>query len=327
LTAIQLEKITRRFYSGENLDQLAAEMKRRQMDQVLRLLAEVESEGDLRKLIDIRVLPGYIDFQNREHLKLSLQHSWAENVERIEHLKAKMLTVQLKARPESETRQLVEMVRKNLELRLPLYQLEDQLVKARDEANTRIANFKRNKPALELASARARAILAGLRQIDVPTGDTSITPKITLALEHPDRDRNLLPLSMQVQAYEAEVVHLYENLAAEARALSFETMRAQFLAQLQDELKQQLEGQGHLQDFIDYLHSLPADENTDRTALRDAWLHTAANYQLAFRPLTHGVLVTPKPRGTIKITAMATMAAAMIGLFIAIAHLTIKKTA
>jgi len=88
LTGTDLQKWLGRFYSGENMQRLIANLRTDGLSELPDDLDEAESEADLRDVIDVEVLPDYIDFANRKNMKLSLQRSWPENIEKIDQLTA-----------------------------------------------------------------------------------------------------------------------------------------------------------------------------------------------------------------------------------------------
>jgi len=317
LNAVQLKKLTERFYSATNLTNLAVSLRKAGAAQTAALLEGAESQGDLRGIVDIQVTPSYVDFDRRENLKLSLERSWAENVEKLESLEAHLLTIHLKTSPREELQILLAQVRYNMEQHLPLHEVQDTVRTELFNINNELADQKRNRIYVLQKLEGSRSVLAELQEIPGKKAAKPSGSEFTLSFSDLEKDSRYLPLDLQIQIQEAEIARLkaigddhrrkQEQLAREAAVMLI----------LRDHLKAEMADNYGLEAYTRYVTELRDQTSEPHSReLLDAHYLKTANYSLGRLPLTSGSRLVPLARGTIRLTLMSFCVLMMAGLLI-----------
>jgi len=318
LTGTDLQKWLGRFYSGENMQRLIANLRTDGLSELPDDLDEADSEADLRDVIDVEVLPDYIDFANRKNMKLSLQRSWAENIEKIEQLTAQLVSIRIEGSPKSELVKSVAWVRRNLELEMPLYELMDGTRKRITNLNAELAAIEEARDSNRLALERSRVILAGLEADWAKTGATGVKAEVQLSLKDIEKESPYLPLSLQIQSYQSEATRLAAFMADGERQHELKTRLRTLFGTLYGELAAKIDQSDysldHYRAFLDTLIASPASEA--EANMLAAHRNLVENMALERTPLTSGERVQPMARGTIGKTALLFTALLIVGIFI-----------
>ena len=318
LTGTDLQKLLGRFYSGENMQRLVDNMQAAGLSEIPEELADAESVADLREIIDVEVMPDYIDFANRKNLKLSLQRSWAENIEKIEQLTAQLVAIRIEGSPKRELVESVHWIRRNLELELPLYDLMDGTRKRITKLNRELAAIEEARDSNRLALTRSLEILAGLEVHGAKAGNEGVRPEVQLSLKDIENESPYLPLSLQIQSYQSEVTRLEAFMADGERQHAFKTRLRDLFGRFYEELSTHIDKSDYsLDNYRDFLAgqavSLTSEEERNLLA---AHARLVENMALERTPLTSGEQVQPMARGTITKTALLFTGLLIVGIFL-----------
>ncbi len=312
LTATDFQRLADRFYGGDNLRQLIADMEAKGLKDWPESLRLAETRAELSKQIALQITPNYVDFNERANLKLSLDRSWAENVEKIEQLRARMLEIHLFGGSADELAAALAVVRHNFEAELPLRELQDGLLQRRYTLNNQLVANEQERAykADELLTAtRTRDSLAAA------DGGRSLSgaPAVTLQLDEKERESDHLPLSLQREIYAAQVALLSERVEAAKRQYALKRLEAELVGEVSTALDQLIEAGGDLEGYLALLKKARENHPPECYDLLDGMAHLADNYHFTRRPLVAAPRVLPQPRHTVQRTLFAAVLLAMIG--------------
>lgn len=304
LDALELKKLTDRFFSGENLSRLIRNMEAGGLTSIPRILRQAESPRQLHRYLHLSATPDWIDYANKKNLRLSLERSWAENVEKLEELTAKMVDIGILGRPREELAAAIGFIRYNFEKELPLYRVSDDLAEQIGLMNEKLAKLQRNRMVLLLSLRRSEKILEKLKAI--PALKTSVAGDYKLNLNFGDlnKESQFLPLSLQVQYYETEVARLGEIIAAEDRELQYDNQIQVMLKSMYEELSARLTADYDLDAFQAFLRQKQRTAaSREERDFHDAYLKEIENHGLELVPLVRQTRSAPVAKGTVKTTA------------------------
>jgi len=321
LTATDFQRLSNRFYGGDNLGTLFRNLEKRGAKDLLVLLREAETEQDLRDMIDLRVTPTYVDFNSRTNLKLSLDRSWAENVEKIEKLRARILKVHVEgsgAGPE-ELRMALAAVREDLEQHLPLHDILDNLTARRYQLNTTLVRLRQLRVDREEELQRVSASYARMRALaaDMPSGGKG---EVTLELKDLDKETEFLPLSVQLGVFAARTALLEEQLAGNKRLFALKTVEADLLAFISEETQRLIKEDGDVAAFRAMVRAAGSDRDAQEVDLLDGLDRLAENHALSRQALVAMPRIVPLPRHTVKRTLMTAVICGALALLALAAH-------
>jgi len=312
LDAPTLQKLVDRFYSGENQQRLTAAFQEAGLEEALKILANVEDRNDLVEFIALEATPDYIDYAQKQNMKLSFERTWAENIEKLEQLTAEFLTMHIQGVPKAEMEAVIPLIRHNFESQIPLYDLRDHWINSRIETQTRLAHFIARKRNLELDLQKAENILEKLKAINASaSADSGL--RIQINIDSSDEKGRFLPLPLRIQSYESEVSQLREQLADDMRRYQQQDTYDQLLAAMLDKLEPLIKGGGSLQQIESGIQSLE-DEAAEDPAKEFLASHRSIirRYSLARQPITQNAAVIPQAKGTIAKTMFVFVILAMI---------------
>ncbi len=324
LTATDFQRLADRFYGGDNQRLLIADMEAKGLREWPEALRQAETRAELSKLIALQITPNYVDFNERANLKLSLERSWAENIEKIEQLRARMLEIQLDGGSAAELRTALACVRHNFEEQLPLRDLQDGLLQRRYTLNNQLVvnEQERAYKAEELLTAtRTRDNLAAA---DAGRGVTG-GPAVTLQLSEEQRESDHLPLSLQREIYTAQAALLAERVESAKRQYALKRLEADLLGEVSIALDQLIEAGGNLEGYLALLAKARENQPPEGLDLFDGLKHLAENYHFARRPLVATPNILPQPRHTLRRTLFAAVLLGMVGALVVTLRLALAR--
>ena len=306
LTALSLQKLNGRFYSGENMARIRSHMDDQNFNNLLKVLSAAEGEDDYRKVLNLRSTPDYIEFSKRANLKLSLERSWAENIQKLEQLTAQMLTIHIKGAPQEEMVELIQIMRQNFEKEMPMYEVHDHLSGEIYNLNLDLAAIEKNRHQLKLTLERDQETLARMKKIIASSGSRNSSYDINITFENINEEDRFLPLGLQVQAYESEVARVIEKMADAERRYDLQMRWRTIANQIYSEVGDNLGKPYGIDDYLEYLNQkMNSLESPEEGDLLKAHIIAITNLGLTRRPLTRDPGVQPLARGTVFKTAVA----------------------
>ena len=314
LTATDFQRMSSRFYGGGNQRILLAEMEAQGIVAVANKLKQAESEDDMRKVVDVHVTPNYVDFNNRRNMKLSLDRSWADNVEKIEQLRARILQLYIEAGGEAEAQKVVACIRRNFEEQLPLHELYDALVGRRYSLNNQLVYLEQGRVDNEEQLAR---IEATHRQLTLMAGTATENKSRSLSLELTDlkAEQEFLPISVQLEVYASRVALMRERIKSDQRMFALKLREANLLAEVSDQLEKAIENGHDLKAYLAFLQQASVGREQQEVELFNGLHRMADNYRLTRRALVTMPKVVPQARNTVRHAFMTAVICGMLGLF------------
>lgn len=324
LTATDFQRLADRFYGGDNLRLLIADMEAKGLKEWPESLRQAETRAELSKLIALQITPNYVDFNERANLKLSLERSWAENIEKIEQLRARMLEIQIYGGNADELSAALASVRHNFEAQLPLRELQDGLLQRRYSLNNQLVENEQER-AYEaeklLTATRTRDNLAAAD----PGRAVAGAPAVTLQLGEKERESDHLPLSLQREIYAAQVALLTERVESAKRQYALKSLEAELLGEISTALDQLVESGGDLEGYLALLAKARQQHAPERLDLLDGMKHLAENYHFTRRPLVAAPRVLPQPRHTVQRTLFAAVLCGLVGALVVALRLALAR--
>ena len=312
LDAPALQKMFDRFYSGENQRKLLSAFQKAGLDRAIKIMNTVESRDDLAEFLALEATPNYIDYAQKQNMKLSFERTWAENIEKLEQLTAEFLTLKIRNIPKTEMEAAIPIVRHNLEYQLPLYDLRDQWLASRIEAQTKLAQFTARKRSLQLDLQRSENILKSLKMIEVPDAAES-SFRYQLNIDPNDEQGRFLPLALRIQSFESAVIQIREQLEDDGRRAIQQEGYDQLLEAMLDQLEPQITGDGDLQAMENGLQSLRNQQQSPESQeFLEAHLRNVQKHKLSRQPITQAAAVIPLAKGTIAKTLFVFVLLGMI---------------
>ena len=304
LDSVTFKKISDRFYSGENLMRLTEQLQEQGAVIVAKRLEKVETEDQLRKILDMSLTPAYVDFKNKQNMRLTLDRIWADNVAKLEELKAHFVTIELGNGPEREIRILAQLVRQNFERELPLYGIADQLRREIHKINEILAQIERNRAPTLQNLEQSKQTLQRLRALPGQKGQRPDGYEVNISFKNLDQEGRFLPLPLQIQAFESEVVRVTEILAADQIRFTYHAKLQDLARRCLDELREKLAMHYQVDQFRGFLEQLKdQSEAREEQDFLNALLRDLDNFDMDYHPLTHRLQIIPTAKGTVKITA------------------------
>lgn len=314
LDAPGLERLTNRFYSDENKSRLADGLQNSGLTQTATLLSQVESAAHLAQFFTLRATPNYIDYSKKQNMRLSFERTWAENIEKLEQLRAEFLVIQARGLPENELLEAMTYIRRNIELELPLYSVKDtwraQLVHVQNKLAERDATLKSHLLELE----RLENTLLALKAI--PTQQERSSVQVQLRVDSREDNGKLLPINLQIQNYAASISEKRELQAHADRHYQFHQLQQTLLEELLNLVNTELVNGGNLETLAKAMTDLHHKQSqTDIQTYLTSYLQYVENQILLQKPLTSKASITPHPKGTVKKTIFAFIFLLMLGIF------------
>ncbi len=306
VNSIHYKKLTDRFYSGENIAKIAASLERDGAADLAQAVRATQETDNLPNIISFRLTPAYIDFANKEKLKLSLERSWADNVEKLEGLHAELLTIRLRASSREDAAKLAAWTRYNFEQQAPMYEIDDHWRELRLELNTQLGRIEGVRFELAQAKRHAEGVLRQLEAVNDRGATAAADPQVNLTFEDVAKSDRFLPLPLQIQALASEAARHDQSLQTKAREHAFKTEALALATELGEATRANLDQPVALRDYLAEtrarLNSLSSPELRDFLLTH---LRHAENLALDRASTTRGDQPKPQARGTIQKTFFA----------------------
>ena len=318
MDAVSYKKTVDRLYSATNIARLADRLEAAGHRELPALLRAAEGRAGLEAIVSLAITPGYVDFRNKEKLKLSLERSWADNIIKLEQLEAELVTITLRGGPATELEALAASLRTNMATELPLYDARDERRIMTTALNARLAELEGKHAETAQYLETLEATLAGVRQLRAREPASARPLELQLTAAELPTAAPYLPLAQQITALESEIVRTRENIAATERRRVWLTALldecAALLARLSDD---PVTANGTLVAYRDVVAA--RIEASDDVAVADflrAHLRFLDNLALAREAIVPGGKASPLPRGTVGKTVLAAIVLLVIGIVV-----------
>jgi len=309
-----------RFYSIENIDIVASNLREQGLSQYALRLQNAETSAALKKLLSLEALPPWPDFSKVNAEDLS-------NLGQLQQFQASLLKLTIVGNPKNAISEIAAVMRNNLENVMSLYIVERELRTVIRNLKTQMADIETDRFSLNLAVKTNKAVLDKLKNIKTTTSNQTQT-NIALQFDLGGKSE-YLPLDYQIQAAESKIVDLEEKLtAAQERYDHYRNLLA-LNEELADELKKRQGPHYTIQQFHEFLlETISKLQSTDTSFRKDyieALVKHIENRIAANVPITEQPRIETVPTGVIKTTAVVFVISIMAGVFLALILETIQK--
>ena len=158
--------LVRRFYSLENLEKVAGQLREKGLTQCAQDLLDCQSEGSLEKLIRLTASPAY---------PKRLQTTDPATSEKISAFQAQLLSVQITGRSRKDVETIAAVVTANFERVLPMYAIRSDLKELIRRFKTRPRKSKMDRFTLDMDLQREQARLEKLKALEGPASGSRLT--------------------------------------------------------------------------------------------------------------------------------------------------------
>jgi len=207
------EILLQRFYSAENLDKLAAKLKKTKLDESIKQLSEVNIQ-----------------------LEIS----------------GKLLSLTIVDRSQDNIQIISSIVRDNFEKVIPMYSVKEELGSAIAELKTKMANIGENKFDVELELESRKTVLTKLEKL-APADTSKISDGIIFQFDEISGNSEYLPLTYQIQATKSKIINLDETIRANQEKYNYYEDLLSLNKRLFDEVNDKASSDYSIQDFHSFL--------------------------------------------------------------------------
>lgn len=305
LTQKNFEVMLNRFYSRENLNNLANKFEKSGLSAYANKARNCYAGSET--LVEFKTAPAYI---NISKLKVSDHTDLQEFIE----MEASMLRVTITGNANEDMAKISGIIRNNIENVISLYTIQDQL-------QAEIRSLKNNQSQIETSRYIARLLLdqnrkviTGLKNIKpvpVDNSETNVTLQYNIAGQ-----TEYLPLSYQIHAAESKIINLEQEVLTTESRYKYYTELINLNQKLLAKLSGQITGDYSIGKFWDFVQGIALE--TEKPELKDflnSYAKEIENRISASEPVSSTPRVYPIARGSIKKILLVLMAATLVSVF------------
>jgi len=310
--------LVEQFYSEENINQIADELQKKGAANYTKLISKTGSREDLKKFVDIEVLPPFLDL-SKEKITDPGQ------LEQLRQSKALLLKLTVIGTPKNDVPEISLAIRNSLENVMPVYLVQEQLNAALWECRAGMADVEENRFDRELTLRTNKSILAKLKNIKA--GISGENQGGLILQFNISNNSEYLPVERQIQAAESKTIQLEEQIAAEEEKYKYYGNLSALNQKLLAEIKNYALSQYTVQQFQAFMSGLP-DSYNDKE-LKDylnLLIKKIDNRISTSAPITARPEVYPVGKGTVKKSAIVFMISLIISVFAAFLLEGLKKS-
>jgi hypothetical protein len=309
--------LARRFYSMENLDRIAGELRARGLTHCAEDLLGCRTEKSLEKIIRFIASPAY---------PARLQTTDPATSEKISAFPAQLLSIRITAPSRDEVKGLAGVVTTNFEHVLPLYDIRVDLKELIRKLETTAADIEDNRFTLATNLKEEQARFEKLKALegrsDEPNGpgpaETS-QDKLTLQLSDVDRSREFLPMPYQIRAVQSKIIDLQETINSNESRYAYCIGVLGITRRLLDQVEQSILKQSTAQQFLAFVaEQLQACKDTAQADYLKAYIRKTENLILASTRAGESPAIYPVPKHLVARSALAFVAFLMVMVFAAV---------
>ena len=297
------------FYSTDNIIKIVNKLQKNGLDRYAELINRTREMEDLKKFVDFKVLPLFIDSSKAKIIG-------AAELEQIGQLKAQLLKLNIIGRPKNSIPKISSVIRDNFENIIPLYLIEEQLNASTRECRAMMADIEKNRFNLELDLKTNESILAKLK--DIKAGPPAKTKgKITVQFDVGNRSE-YLPVEYQIQAAKSKAIQLEEKIATNEKKYNYYGDLLTLNEKLFAELNNKMSSYYTIQQFRSFLTD--SVDNCNSRELKDylnSYIKKIENRISASAPVTEKPKIYAISKGTAKKSAIVFAISLMISVFAA----------
>jgi len=305
LNSVDYLKMRHRFFNHGNIQKITNALEKAGATKIQNSLRKAQSQEEVESFITMDITPSYVDFENKKSLRLSLERSWAENVEKLENLSAKILTLRIKGSPREEVMELADAVQDNLRYSLPLNHVFDLLNGSFVELNSGLGNLEESREQDQFELEEVNKIIQGLKAQSLSSKPLSTSPSISYELGGEKRDRDFLPVPLQIELYQADAERIQAKILTQDHRHLAKQMKVEAVNFLLTEIEKRKLIDYDLTSYLSAVDNL-IEQTTDEglRAFLTAHKRRAQNLSMTMQSVAAASSAVPLAKGTIRLTIL-----------------------
>jgi hypothetical protein len=313
--------LVRRFYSRENLEKIAAQLRERGLVRCAQDLLDCRSEGSLEKLIQLSVSPAY---------PRRLQTTDPATSEKISAVQAQLLSIRIAGGSRKDVETVADVVTSNFEHVLPMYVIRNDLKELIRRLKATAADIEENRFTLDLELQREQARFEKLKALDAGQAasnsksevrDSNSPPTGGLTLQFTDvkGSREFLPLSYQVRAVQSKIIDLQETIQGNEDRYIYSIGLLDLATKLLDQVEQSILTRYTVQQFLSFVNEqLPACKDKAQADFLKSYVRKTENLVLVSNRAGESPVIYPIPKHLVGMSLLVFVAAMMVMVFLAV---------
>lgn len=305
LNSVDYLKMRHRFFNHGNIQKITNALEKAGATKIQNSLRKAQSQEEVESFITMDITPSYVDFENKKSLRLSLERSWAENVEKLENLSAKILTLRIKGSPREEVMELADAVQDNLRYSLPLNHVFDLLNGSFVELNSGLGHLEESREQDQFELEEVNKIIQGLKAQSLSSKPLSTSPSISYELGGEKRDRDFLPVPLQIELYQADAERIQAKILTQDHRHLAKQMKVEAVNFLLTEVEKRKLIDYDLTSYLSAVDNL-IEQTTDEglRAFLTAHKRRAQNLSMTMQSVAAASSAVPLAKGTIRLTIL-----------------------
>lgn len=298
------------FYSQENLDRLAEQLKSADLAETAEAIGAAESRDDLKELIQFEAVPSY--WENTA----SAQNQSAEEMKRFQEVRSNRLMMHLFSKSPETIREFGKVCRHNFEQQVPMFSISDSLRERIAGFNENMATIEEARYRLNLQLERKKSTLAKLKNTTPGTGE-ALPGDLILQFSDVGSSSAYLPLPYQIQAVETQIINLEEQIRQNQEQYAYYSDLLDLYQTLQEQVES-TDPMMTLDAYHGYLTRLAATGLDAESAAGDslqAYIKRIENRIAGGQPIIENPMITQQARGTVKKTGIVFGIACVLSIF------------
>ncbi len=310
--------IVRRFYSLENLEKVAGQLREKGLMRCARELLDCRSEGSLEKLIRLTASPAY---------PKRLQTTDPATSEKISAFQAQLLSVQVTGRSRKDVETIAAVVTGNFERVLPMYAIRSDLKELIHELKDTAAEIEDGRFTLDIDLQREQERLEKLKALEGPASGSGDQPgrveigRDSLVLQFTDVNscREFLPLRYQIEAAQFKIIDLQETIQGSEGKYTYCVGVLDLAGKLLNQVEQSILTHYTVQQFLGFVgeQQLACKDRAQADFLK-SYMRRTENLALVSTRAGESPMIYPVPKHVVGMSLLVFVVAMMVAIFAAV---------
>jgi hypothetical protein len=320
LSESEYNVLVRRFYSLENLNRIAGQLREKGLTRCAQELQDCRTEGSLQKLLRLTVSPAY---------PRRLQTTDPATSEKISAFQAALLSIQLTGRSREEVESVAAVVTGNFEDVLPMYAIRNDLKEATRRFKTQAADIENNRFLLDLDLQREQARFEKLQALVGPGSASNgrndraqpDQDKVVLQFSDVKGSREFLPLDYQIRAVQSKIVDLQETILGNEAKYSYYVGLLELSNRLLEQVERSLRTNYTAQQFLSFVgEQWSASKDKAQADYLKSYVRKTENLVQASTRAGESPVIYPVPKHVAGTAALVFAVFLMVAAFVAVAR-------
>ncbi|MCB9397702.1 MAG: hypothetical protein H6510_07805 [Acidobacteria bacterium] len=300
MNSVDYEVFRARFYGKANLNMIQSGLQKSGQEEAAQKL-KTWTQKQFIQAFPMQVTPSYIDYQNKQNLRLSFERSWAENIEKLENLSAKIITLNITGASPEKCQQLTQMIQANIQNALPLFIARDSLNEQLTALNNGLVTSELEMHQLEKNLLLFQSLKKELANLSPEKMDQEV------ALHFNEKGAAFLTLPMRRESVAQSLADVEANLQQKQEFWQVELARKAQIQRLLDFIDQSTPESFTVDNYFRFLESQMENAPLELKSFLLAHHYYVENQVQKHTPLVEDFFVEPMAKGTVFMTALTFM--------------------